>query len=54
MITLVAEATSQTALTIFGNHGIVRLDEGWVDLNSIVEPAKELSWIAAIQAAFGE
>ncbi len=54
MITLVAEAKPQTALTIFGNHGIVRLDEGWVDLNSIVEPAKEFSWLATIQAAFGE
>ena len=54
MITLVAEATPQAALTIFGNHGIVRLDEGWVDLNSIVESAKELSWIAGIQAAFKE
>ena len=54
MITLVAESMPQTALTIFGNHGIVRLDEGWVDPNSIGEPVKELSWIAAIQAAFGE
>lgn len=54
MITLVAEASPQTALTIFGNHGIVRLNEGWVDPNSIAKSAKELSWIAAIQAALGE
>jgi len=54
MITLVAEAPPQTSLTIFGNHGIVRLDEGWVDPTSIGEPVKELSWIAGIQAAFGE
>jgi hypothetical protein len=54
MVSLVAEAPPRTALTIFGNHGIVRLDEGWVDLTSIAESAKELSWIAGIQTAFGE
>lgn len=53
MITLVADSNPHIALTIFGNHGIVRLDDGWVDLNSIVEPAKDYSWNAAIQAAFG-
>lgn len=54
MITLVAEAKRQTALTIFGNHGIVRLDEGWVDPNSIVEPVKELSWLSDLQEAMSK
>tara|TARA_R110002072_G_scaffold302603_1_gene486611 strand:+ start:55963 stop:56433 length:471 start_codon:yes stop_codon:yes gene_type:complete len=53
MITLVAEAKPQTALTIFGNHGIVRLNEGWVDPNSITETTKEHSWAADLQSTFG-
>ena len=43
----------QTALTIFGNHGIVRLNEGWVDPNSITETTKEHSWAADLQSTFG-
>lgn len=54
MITLVAEAKPQTALTIFGNHGIVRLDEGWVDPNSIVEPVKERSWQSDLEEAMSK
>lgn len=54
MITLVAEASPQTALTIFGNHGILQLNEGWLDPNSIADSAKQRSWIADIQAASGE
>ena len=54
MITLVAEASPQTALTIFGNHGILQLNEGWLDPNSIVDSARQLSWVADIHAVFGE
>ena len=51
MITLVAQATPQTALTVFGNHGIVRLDDGWVDPATILESVAERSWFAGLQTA---
>ncbi|NQV28837.1 MAG: hypothetical protein HQ518_31165 [Rhodopirellula sp.] len=51
MISLVAEATPLTALTIFGNHGLVRLDDGWVDPDSIPESPEHYRWAESLQAA---
>lgn len=54
MISLVSESTPQTALTIFGNHGIVRLDDGWVDPESIPESFDHCEWLASLHAAIAE
>ena len=54
MISLVSESTPQTALTIFGNHGIVRLDDGWVDPETIPESFDHCEWLASLHAAIGE
>lgn len=54
MISLVSESTPQTAITIFGNHGIVRLDDGWVDPATIPESFEHYEWFAGLHAAFGE
>jgi hypothetical protein len=54
MISLVAEALPQTALTIFGNHGIVRLDDGWVDPVSIPESFDDCAWLTDLQVAMSE
>jgi len=54
MISLVSESTPQTALTIFGNHGIVRLDDGWVDPTTIPESFDRCEWLASLHAAIGE
>ena len=51
MISLVAEASPQTSLTIFGNHGIVRLDDGWVDPASVPETLNDRSWLNGLRAA---
>lgn len=54
MISLVSESTPQTALTIFGNHGIVRLDDGWVDPATVPESFEHYEWFAGLRAAVGE
>ena len=54
MISLVSESTPQTALTVFGNHGIVRLDDGWVDPATIPESFEHYEWFAGLHAAVGE
>jgi hypothetical protein len=54
MISLVSESTPQTALTVFGNHGIVRLDDGWVDPTTIPESFEHCEWFAGLHAAIGE
>jgi hypothetical protein len=54
MISLVPEATPQTALTIFGNHGIVRLDDGWVDPATIPESLDQCEWLASLNATIGK
>ena len=51
MISLVARSTPQTALTVFGNHGIVRLDEGWIDPDTLPESFEDRTWFAGLQAA---
>ena len=54
MITLVAEAEPATDLTVFGNHGVVRLADGWGDPNSIQELSTVPDWLPGLQAAIGE
>lgn len=54
MISLVSESTPQTALTVFGNHGIVRLDDGWVDPTTIPESFEHCEWFAGLNAAIGK
>lgn len=54
MITLVAHSKPATALTIFGNHGIVRLEEGWIDLESAPDSFTDRPWAADLQAALGD
>lgn len=51
LITLVARSEPRTAMTIFGNHGIVRLDEGWVDPDSVLDSLEDCSWHPGLQAA---
>lgn len=54
MISLVSKSTPQTALTVFGNHGIVRLDDGWVDPTTTPESFEHYEWFANLHAAIGE
>lgn len=56
MISLVAESLPWAALTVFGNHGIVRLDSSfnWIDPESISEPAGECSWLAEFRTAIAD
>jgi len=54
MISLVSESEPRTALSIFGNHGIVRLDNGWVDPATIPESFEHYEWFADFHAAVGE
>jgi hypothetical protein len=51
MVSLATLSEPRTAMTIFGNHGIVRLDDGWVDPNSIPESLDDRTWSAGLQAA---
>lgn len=51
MVSLTAEASPQAALTIFGNHGIVRLDDGWIDPDSITPPDNDCRWLSGLQSA---
>ena len=51
MISLVAKSAPQTAMTIFGNHGIVRREDGWVDPQSVPESLEDCQWAAALKAA---
>jgi len=54
MITLVAEAQPKTALTVFGNHGIVRLEDGWIALDSIPESLNDQPWYDGLQEAVSD
>lgn len=54
MITLVAESQPMTALTVFGNHGIVRLEDGWVALDSIPDSFDDKPWITGLQEAVSD
>lgn len=51
MISLVAKSSPQTAMTIFGNHGVVRLEDGWVDPKSASEPSGDCQWACTLNAA---
>lgn len=54
MVTLVAGSIPGTALTVFGNHGIVRLEDGWVALNSIPDSFEQQRWVAGLMSAVSE
>lgn len=54
LITLVARSEPRTAMTVFGNHGIVRLEEGWVDPDSIPDSFESCSWVPGLRAGLRE
>jgi hypothetical protein len=54
LVTLVAEAGPRTAMTVFGNHGIVRFDDGWVDPHSIPMSLDGHSWISELLVALND
>jgi hypothetical protein len=51
LITLVARSEPRTAMTMFGNHGIVRFEDGWVDPDSIPDSLVDHNWFPGLQAA---
>ncbi|MDA0284286.1 MAG: hypothetical protein O3B13_06675 [Planctomycetota bacterium] len=51
MVTLVAESEPRTEITVFGNHGIVRFEDGWIDPHSIPMSLDEHSWVPELLVA---